>query len=82
MFKFVTWEKNQDDIYSLKHVKYNYLKLLVWGAGETAPPLSALAALPEDLGLTPSTQPVAHNSSPRGSAAFFQQRQAMPTCDP
>lgn len=73
---------NQDDIYSLKHVKYNYLKLLVWGAGEMAPLLSALAALPEDLGLTPSTQLVAHNSSPRGSAAFFRQWQAMPTRDP
>lgn len=50
-------------------------------AGETAQ-LRALAALPEDLGLTPSTHPVVYNSSPRGFAAFFQQRQAMPTCDP
>lgn len=67
---------NQDGIYSLKHFKYNYLKLSAWRLERWK--LRTLAALPED----PSTHPVVHNSSPRGFAAFFRQRQAMPTRNP
>lgn len=82
MFKFVPWENESRRYLFFETCQVQLFKASSVGAGEMAPLLSALAALPEDLGLTPSAQPVAHNSSRRGSAAFFRQRQAMPTHDP